>query len=214
MNGTGKASWVSRFGLLAALLAMGPIVSAQPQPAGLPPVDETLAPYVSTADSVKLPDGRMLHIVCMGKGSPTVILSAGLGDQAMTWNAIQPAMARITRSVALAVRKQDYINAAVARGETGLYVVTREMLPNVIAPVIVETTIRVSFAIMLFATLSFLGLGAQPPAQEWGLMVAQARQYMHQSAWMLIWPSAAIAIVAIGFNLLGDGLRDVLNPRL
>jgi peptide/nickel transport system permease protein len=125
-----------------------------------------------------------------------------------------PAMARVTRSVALAVRKQDYINAAVARGETGLYVVTREMLPNVIAPVIVETTIRVSFAIMLFATLSFLGLGAQPPAQEWGLMVAQARQYMHLSAWMLIWPSAAIAIVAIGFNLLGDGLRDVLNPRL
>lgn len=125
-----------------------------------------------------------------------------------------PAMARVTRSVALAVRKQDYINAAVARGETGLYVVTREMLPNVIAPVIVETTIRVSFAIMLFATLSFLGLGAQPPAQEWGLMVAQARQYMHLSAWMLIWPSTAIAIVAIGFNLLGDGLRDVLNPRL
>jgi peptide/nickel transport system permease protein len=125
-----------------------------------------------------------------------------------------PAMARITRSVALTVRKQDYVNAAIARGETGLYIVTREMLPNVIAPVIVETTIRVSFAIMLFATLSFLGLGAQPPAQEWGLMVAQARQYMHLSAWMLVWPSAAIAIVAIGFNLLGDGLRDVLNPRL
>lgn len=127
--------------------------------------------------------------------------------------AFAPGMARITRSVALSVRKQDYINAAIARGESASYVVIREMLPNVVAPIIVEMTIRVSFAIMLFATLSFLGLGAQPPAAEWGLMVSEARQYMHRSAGILIWPSLAIAAVAIGFNLLGDGLRDALNPR-
>jgi peptide/nickel transport system permease protein len=148
----------------------------------------------------------LLIVNLLGSNSVNALLAVAI--------TFTPAMARITRSVALAVRKQDYVNAAIARGETGLYVVTREMLPNVIAPVIVETTIRVSFAIMLFATLSFLGLGAQPPAQEWGLMVSQARQYMHLSAWLLVWPSAAIAIVAIGFNLLGDGLRDVLNPRL
>jgi peptide/nickel transport system permease protein len=87
------------------------------------------------------------------------------------------------------------------------------MLPNVMAPTIVEMTIRIAFAIMLFATLSFLGLGAQPPASEWGLMVAEARRFMHLSAWMILWPSLAIALVAIGFNLLGDGLRDALNPR-
>ncbi|WP_332304809.1 ABC transporter permease [Rhizobium sp. GR12] len=127
--------------------------------------------------------------------------------------AFAPGMARITRSVALSVRKQDYVNAAIARGESSGYIIRREMLPNVIAPIIVEMTIRVSFAVMLFATLSFLGLGAQPPAAEWGLMVSEARRYMHMSAGILIWPSVAIAIVAIGFNLLGDGLRDALNPR-
>ena len=89
----------------------------------------------------------------------------------------------------------------------------REMLPNVVAPVIVEASIRVAFAVMLFATLSFLGLGAQPPASEWGLMVSEARRFMHLSPWMILWPCLAIALVAIGFNLLGDGLRDALNPR-
>jgi peptide/nickel transport system permease protein len=127
--------------------------------------------------------------------------------------AFTPGMARITRSVALAVRKQDYINAALARGENVSYIIIHEMVPNVIAPIIVEMTIRVSFAVMLFATLSFLGLGAQPPAAEWGLMVSEARKYMHMNAWMLVWPSLAIALVAVGFNLFGDGLRDALNPK-
>ncbi|TWF58362.1 ABC transporter permease [Neorhizobium alkalisoli] len=127
--------------------------------------------------------------------------------------AFAPGMARITRSVALSVRKQDYVNAAMARGESSAFIIRREMLPNVVAPIIVEMTIRISFAIMLFATLSFLGLGAQPPAAEWGLMVSEARRYMHLSAGILIWPSVAIAIASIGFNLLGDGLRDALNPR-
>ena len=93
--------------------------------------------------------------------------------------AFTPGMARITRSVALTVRKQDYVNAAIARGEGAGFIILREMLPNVIAPIIVEMTIRVAFAVMLFATLSFLGLGAQPPAPEWGLMVAEARRFMH-----------------------------------
>jgi peptide/nickel transport system permease protein len=127
--------------------------------------------------------------------------------------AFAPGMARITRSVALAIRQQDYVNAAIARGEDATYIVLREMLPNVAAPIVVEMTIRVAFSVMLFATLSFLGLGAQPPASEWGLMVSEARKFMHLSAWMIIWPSLAIAMVAVGFNLLGDGLRDALNPR-
>jgi peptide/nickel transport system permease protein len=127
--------------------------------------------------------------------------------------AFAPGMARITRSVALSVRKQDYVNAAIARGESSSYIIRREMLPNVIAPIVVEMTIRVAFAVMLFATLSFLGLGAQPPKPEWGLMVSESRRFMHLSPWMIVWPSLAIATVAIGFNLLGDGLRDALNPR-
>jgi peptide/nickel transport system permease protein len=128
--------------------------------------------------------------------------------------AFAPGMARITRSVALAARQQDYVASAIARGEGGTWIVFREMGPNVIAPVVVESTIRVAFAVMLVATLSFLGLGAQPPAPEWGLMIAEGRQYLHQAPWMIMAPGAAIALTAIGFNLLGDGLRDALNPRV
>jgi peptide/nickel transport system permease protein len=147
----------------------------------------------------------LLIVNLLGKSSINALLAIAL--------AFVPGMARVTRSVALAVRKQDYVNAAIARGESAAFIVGREMLPNVVAPIIVEMTIRVAFAVMLFATLSFLGLGAQPPASEWGLMVAEARRFMHLSAWMILWPSVAVALVAIGFNLLGDGLRDALNPR-
>ncbi len=147
----------------------------------------------------------LLIVNLLGKSGLNALLAVGI--------AFAPGMARVARSVALAVRKQDYVKAAIARGEGSVHIVVREMLPNVVAPIIVETTIRVAFAVMLFATLSFLGLGAQPPAPEWGLMVAEARKYLNQSPWMLLWPSLAIAWVAIGFNLLGDGLRDALNPR-
>ena len=147
----------------------------------------------------------LLIVSVLGRGSENAVLAIAI--------AFTPGMARITRSVALAVRRQDDVNAAIARGEGGWYIVTREMLPNVVAPIVVEMSIRVAFAVMLFATLSFLGLGAQPPASEWGLMVSEARRFMHLSPWMIVWPCAAIALVAIGFNLLGDGLRDALNPR-
>jgi peptide/nickel transport system permease protein len=147
----------------------------------------------------------LLIVNLLGKSSLNALLAIAL--------AFAPGMARVTRSVALSVRKQDYVNAAIARGESAAFIVGREMLPNVVAPIIVEMTIRVAFAVMLFATLSFLGLGAQPPASEWGLMVAEARRFMHLSPWMILWPSLAVALVAIGFNLLGDGLRDALNPR-
>lgn len=147
----------------------------------------------------------LLVVSLLGSSSANALLAIAI--------AFTPSMARISRSVALTVRKQDYVSAAVARGEGAGYIVLREMLPNVIAPIVVEMTLRVSFAVMLFATLSFLGLGAQPPATDWGLMVSEARQFLHRSYWILLWPSAAIALTAIGFNLLGDGLRDALNPR-
>ena len=147
----------------------------------------------------------LLIVTLLGKSSANALLAIAI--------AFTPGMARVTRSVALAVRKQEYVAAAIARGESAWYIVRREMLPNVIAPIVVEMTIRVAFAVMLFATLSFLGLGAQPPKPEWGLMVSESRRFMHLSPWMIVWPSLAIATVAIGFNLLGDGLRDALNPR-
>jgi peptide/nickel transport system permease protein len=168
-------------------------------------VDEAIMRTIDAIMSIPSLLMALLIVNLLGKSGVNALLAVAI--------AFIPAMARVTRSVALTVRKQDYVSAAIARGEAGWYIVVREMLPNVIAPIIVEMTIRVSFAMMLFATLSFLGLGSQPPAPEWGLMVSEARKFMHLSPWMILWPSLAIACVAIGFNLLGDGLRDALNPR-
>ncbi len=147
----------------------------------------------------------LLIVTVLGPSGVNAVIAIGI--------AFAPGMARIARSVTLAARNHDYVAAAVARGESAAYIMGREILPNMVAPVIVEGTIRVAFAIMLLATLSFLGLGAQPPAPEWGLMIAEARGFMFRSAWTILWPGLAIATVAIAFNLLGDGLRDVLNPR-
>jgi len=147
----------------------------------------------------------LLLVSTLGNGAGNAAIAIAI--------AFAPGMARVTRSVALNVRNQDYVKAAIARGEGALWIIFREMLPNVMAPIVIESTIRVSFAVMLFATLSFLGVGAQPPASEWGLMVADARQYMYQAPWALIAPSVAIAVAAIAFNLIGDGLRDALNPK-
>jgi peptide/nickel transport system permease protein len=161
-----------------------------------------------TIDALMAIPGLLLALLVantLGKGSLNAMFAIAI--------AFAPGMARVTRSVALAVRRQDYVSAALARGEGAAWIVLREMLPNVAAPVVIETTIRVAFAVMLFSTLSFLGLGAQPPASEWGLMASEARRFLHQAPWMMVAPGAAIALTAIGFNLLGDGLRDALNPR-
>ena len=167
--------------------------------------DEAIMRTIDAVMSIPSLLMALLIVTLLGKSSGNALLAIAI--------AFTPGMARVTRSVALTVRKQDYVSAAIARGESAGYIVWREMLPNVVAPIVVEMTIRVAFAVMLFATLSFLGLGAQPPAPEWGLMVSESRRFMHLSPWMILWPSLAIAAVAIGFNLLGDGLRDALNPR-
>jgi peptide/nickel transport system permease protein len=127
--------------------------------------------------------------------------------------AFTPGLARITRSTVLSLRGRDYVLAAIARGEGRGWIVLREVLPNALGPVLVEATIRVAFAVMIGATLGFLGLGAQPPSTEWGLMIAGARQYMARNIWTVLVPSVAIATVALGFNLTGDALRDRLDPR-
>ena len=141
-------------------------------------------------------------------------LGGGMG-QAMLAVAVAftPGMARIARSSVLSIRTREYVLAAVARGESTGYIVLREVLPNALGPIIIEATIRVAFAIMIGATLGFLGLGAQPPSTEWGLMVAEARQFMFRNPWCVAVPGVAIALAAMGFNLFGDALRDSLDPR-
>ena len=125
-----------------------------------------------------------------------------------------PHIARVARSVTLAVKSEEYVQAAQARGDTRVYILLWEILPNIIPSILIESSIRVGFAILMGSSISFLGLGTQPPTPDWGLMIGQAREYIFRSAWLIIWPAVSIAVTVIGFNLLGDGIRDMLDPKL
>lgn len=125
-----------------------------------------------------------------------------------------PSFARVTRSEVVSVVEEDFVEAAKAVGERDRYIVFSEVLPNALAPVIVQATITMAYAILTAAGLSFLGLGVQPPTPAWGLMISQAKQHLVRAPWMAIFPGMAIAITVLGFNLFGDGLRDVLDPTL
>ena len=124
-----------------------------------------------------------------------------------------PKTARVARSSCLNIRSEDYIDAAKARGDNPVYILLAEVLPNAVQPIIVEASIKVGFVILTAASLSFLGLGTQPPTPDWGLIVGDAREYIFESPWLIVWPIFAIAVTTISFNLLGDGLRDILDPK-
>jgi peptide/nickel transport system permease protein len=125
-----------------------------------------------------------------------------------------PSFARVTRSEVVSVVEEDFVEAAKAIGEGDSYIVFSEVLPNATAPVIVQATITMAYAILTAAGLSFLGLGVQPPTPAWGLMISGAQQYLVKAPWMAVFPGIAIAITVLGFNLFGDGLRDVFDPTL
>jgi len=125
-----------------------------------------------------------------------------------------PTFARIARGPTLAVVRLPYIEAARAIGASTSAIVLRHVVPNVSAPLLVQTTVSLSTAILTEAALSFLGLGTQPPTPSWGLMLSDARQYMLIDPWIAVLPGCAIAVTVLGFNLLGDGLRDLLDPRI
>jgi ABC-type dipeptide/oligopeptide/nickel transport system permease subunit len=124
-------------------------------------------------------------------------------------------MARIVRGQVLVVRQLEYVQAARALGERDYRIITRHLLPNVIAPVVIAATLGVAGAIMAEAALSFLGLGVQPPTPSWGSMIAEGRELdqLRHAPWTSLSPGIAIGIAVLGFNLLGDALRDALDPR-
>jgi peptide/nickel transport system permease protein len=124
-----------------------------------------------------------------------------------------PIFVRLTRAQVINIKVEDYVEAARALGNPPWRVAIRHVLPNVVAPLIVQTTLAIAAAIIAEASLSFLGLGQQPPAPSWGSMLNTAKNYMDQAPWMAIWPGMAIFILVLAFNLLGDGLRDALDPR-
>ena len=124
-----------------------------------------------------------------------------------------PIFTRLTRGQVLAVKTEDYVEGARAIGLPGVWIVLRYVLPNVLPPILVQSTLAIASAIIAEASLSFLGLGQQPPAPSWGSMLNTAKNFMAQAPWMSLWPGAAIFLIVLGFNLLGDGLRDALDPR-
>ncbi len=125
-----------------------------------------------------------------------------------------PVFARLVRGSALSVRERDFVTAARVLGADDLRIMGRHVLPNVLAPVIVQGSLMVALAIIVEATLSFLGLGVQPPAPSWGSMLKAASQYMQQAPWLSFFPGFAIFFTVLGLNLLGDGFRRALDPRL
>jgi peptide/nickel transport system permease protein len=125
-----------------------------------------------------------------------------------------PVLVRITRSVTLDLVNEEFIQAAHARGESMFYILISEILPNAWPPIIVEASLRITFAILLGAALSFVGMGAQPPSSDWGLMISEARPFIDRAPWIALGPGLAMCVTVIGINLLGDGLREALDPRL
>ena len=124
-----------------------------------------------------------------------------------------PALIRVARGEALALREEDYVRAAVANGASDARILVRHVLPNMLSTLIVQATVAIPAAIIGEAVLSFLGLGVQPPTPSWGVMLADAQSYLSQAPRLAVYPGVAIFLCSLSFNLLGDGLRDVLDPR-
>jgi peptide/nickel transport system permease protein len=124
-----------------------------------------------------------------------------------------PRYARLVRSQVLVLRELDYVQAAKASGAGHMRIMLKHIVPNALSPVIVQVTLDIGQAILMAASLGFLGFGAQPPTPEWGVIASEARIYMRDQWWYPTFPSVMILLTVLGFNLVGDGLRDVLDPR-
>jgi peptide/nickel transport system permease protein len=126
---------------------------------------------------------------------------------------VAPIFVRLTRGQVLAVKVEDYVEAARAVGNPPMRIAYKHILPNILPALIVQATISVATAIIAEASLSFLGLGQQPPAPSWGSMLNTAQRFLTNAPWMAIWPGLAIFLIVLSFNMLGDGLRDALDPK-
>ncbi|MEW6300328.1 MAG: ABC transporter permease, partial [Thermodesulfobacteriota bacterium] len=143
------------------------------------------------------------------------IMGPSLGNAMIAIGIVSiPVYARIVRSSTLQVKASEYVEAARALGGSDVRVIFRHVLPNCMAPLIVQATLGIATAILDAAGLSFLGLGAQPPTPEWGAMLSGGRAFLRIAPWVTAFPGIAIVLLVMGFNMFGDGLRDALDPRL
>ena len=144
-------------------------------------------------------------VAALGPGLNQVMIAVGI--------AILPNFARVTRSAVLSVRNLDYVTAARSLGASHIRIVTRHVLPNVLTPIVVLATLNAAFAIIMEAGLSFLGIGVQPPDATWGSILSEGRTSIQNAPWITMSAGVAISLTVLGLNMLGDGLRDLLDPR-
>jgi peptide/nickel transport system permease protein len=145
-------------------------------------------------------------VAVLGPSLTTLMIAVGISSI--------PTYARITRASVLSARENLYVDAARVVGAPDASILLRHILPNIVAPIIVVATLGVGAAILVAATLSFLGLGSQPPTPEWGRMLSEGRQYLREQWWIATFPGLAIMVTVLALNMLGDGLRDALDPRM
>ncbi|MNY14886.1 Glutathione transport system permease protein GsiD [compost metagenome] len=168
-------------------------------------VDETL---MRLMDMLMAFPGMLLAILVVAVLGPSLtnaMLAIGLVNV--------PQYARLVRAASLGLKEQEYVEAARMAGASHAFILWRHVLPNCLTPILVQATLGIATAILETAGLSFLGLGAQPPQPEWGTMLNQARAFIRSAPWTVAFPGLAVMAVVLGFNLLGDGLRDLLDPK-
>jgi len=144
-------------------------------------------------------------IAILGPGLNNVIIAIGIGSM--------PQFTRVVRGSVLSVKEEDYVTGARVLGQSDFFILLRHILPNIMGPVIVLATLRIAAAVLNAAALSFVGLGAQPPTPEWGAMLNEARRYLSSAWWYTVFPGGALALTVLSVNILGDSLRDILDPR-
>ncbi len=169
-------------------------------------VDWIIMRFIDTLMSLPSILLAIVVVSVMGPGIKNAIIAMGIVSI--------PSFTRITRASAIAERKKQYVDASSISGTSNFKIMFREILPNCMAPIIIQTTLGFSEGILGTAALGFLGLGAQPPLPEWGTMLSDARLFIESTPWLVILPGMCIFLSVLGFNLFGDGLRDFLDPKL
>jgi peptide/nickel transport system permease protein len=205
-----RVVWGTRASLLAGLVSVS-LALAVGVPLGLVSgylgglVDSTLMRMIDAMLAIPFLILAIALAAFLGPNLTNAMIAIGISQM--------PVFARLTRGQVLAVKHEDYIEAARAVGNPHRRILMRHILPNVLAPILVQATLATAAAIIAEASLSFLGLGQQPPAPSWGSMLNTATHFLSQAPWMAVWPGLAIFSLVLSFNMLGDGLRDALDPR-
>jgi peptide/nickel transport system permease protein len=166
-------------------------------------VDDIVMRMIDAALAFPLIIIAVLVLAVLGRSTVNVVLVIGI--------VFTPLVSRTVRSAVLVEREREYVAAAKLRGESGFYIMAAEILPNITAPIAVEATIRLGYAIFTSATLSFLGLGLRPPSPDWGLAVASGRAFLQIAPWIVLFPALALATLVIAVNLVADGLKQVVE---